>query len=153
MDRTAATKLLEQWEQPNFFHNPQVDGLDDIHRFIQEELRGETVTIEIEFDPVQLAAFEKYLATFDWTFEEAANLYLMWLAFCPDRYKEWYINSSQERINDAIDLYQRGNKSLGFCAAIDGLDKETFIKPLGERKITIYSFDDEEEFKEELKNS
>lgn len=42
---------------------------------------------------------------------------------------------------------------MGFCAAIAGLDKETFIKTLGERKITIFSFDDEEEFKEELKNS
>ena len=153
MDKSAATKWLEQWKQPIFFHNPPADGLEDIHSFIQEELRGETVTIEIEIDPAQMAAFEKYLATLDWTFEEAANLYLMWLAFCPVRFKEWYISSNQERINDAIALYQRGNKSLGFCAAIAGMDKETFIKTLGERKISIYCFDNEEEFKEEVKNS
>lgn len=153
MDKSSAIEWLDKWKEPIFFRDPQVDGLEDIHGFIQEELRGETVTIEIEFDPVQMEKFEKYLSTFGWNFEEAANLYMMWQAFCPDRYKEWYIDTNKERIHGAIALYQQGNQLLGFCAAIAGLDKETFIKVLGKHHISIYAYGNEEEFMDELKNS
>lgn len=152
MENRFAKEWLAKWDKPNFFADPQREGLEEMHQYIQEELRGETVTIEVEFDPIALAEFEKYLASFGWTVEEAANLYLMWCAFAPEKFRDWHIKTNKELIDLAVALYEQKVYSLGHCAAVAGLDKESFIKLLGERQISIYSFVDQEEFKDELKN-
>lgn len=53
----------------------------------------------------------------------------------------------------ALDLYKERKVSLGYCATIAGLSKEEFVKYLGENGVSIFSFEDENDFLEELKNA
>lgn len=53
----------------------------------------------------------------------------------------------------ALVYYVKNGVSLGYCAQIAGMDKESFIKFLGENNISIFKFDDEDEFIEELNNA
>lgn len=53
----------------------------------------------------------------------------------------------------AIDYYTRLHVSIGYCAEIAGMTEEDFIKYLGKNEISIFQFDDEREFKEELENA
>lgn len=53
----------------------------------------------------------------------------------------------------AIDLYKNKKVSLGYCASVADMTKEDFIKYLGKNDISIFSFDNEEEFLEELANA
>ena len=53
----------------------------------------------------------------------------------------------------ALCYYVQNGVSLGYCAAIAGMSKESFIRYLGENNISIFHFDDEDEFKEELRNA
>ena len=53
----------------------------------------------------------------------------------------------------ALCYYVQKDVSLGYCAQIAGMDKESFIKYLGEQGISIFHFDDEEEFLEEMRNA
>lgn len=53
----------------------------------------------------------------------------------------------------AMDLYKNKKVSLGYCADVADMTKEDFIKCLGENNISIFSFDGEREFLEELENA
>lgn len=53
----------------------------------------------------------------------------------------------------AMEYYVRHGVSLGYCAEIAGMDKEEFIRCLSANKISIFQFDDKEEFLEELQNA
>lgn len=63
--------------------------------------------------------------------------------------------------NDALDFarravafnyYVKNGVSLGYCAQIANMDKEQFIRYLGENGVSIFRFDNKEEFLEELAN-
>lgn len=62
---------------------------------------------------------------------------------------------TSETIKKAIALlyYTKYGVSLGYCSLIAGMDKEDFIRFLGENKISIFQFDDEAEFIEEMNNA
>ena len=53
----------------------------------------------------------------------------------------------------AMGYYTQNNVSIGYCAAIAGMTEEDFIKFLGQNKISIFRFDDQKEFMEELSNA
>lgn len=53
----------------------------------------------------------------------------------------------------ALYYYVHEKVSLGYCAEIAGMSKEAFIRYLGENKVSIFQFDDEDEFVEELNNA
>jgi len=53
----------------------------------------------------------------------------------------------------ALDLYKNKNISLGYCAELAEMPKEDFILFLGEKKISIFDFENEKEFLEEVKNA
>jgi len=53
----------------------------------------------------------------------------------------------------ALCYYVQNGVSLGYCAEIAGMSKERFIRYLGENNISIFHYDDEAEFLEELKNA
>lgn len=53
----------------------------------------------------------------------------------------------------ALCYYTQRGVSLGYSAQIAGMDKESFIKYLGSLGISIFHFDDEDEFVEEMKNA
>ena len=53
----------------------------------------------------------------------------------------------------ALGYYTQSGVSIGYCAQIAGLTEEEFIKYLGRNHISIFRFDDEEEFLEELDNA
>ena len=53
----------------------------------------------------------------------------------------------------AMHYYLHFHVSLGYCAQIANLTEEDFIKYLGENNISIFQFDDKEEFLDELKNA
>ena len=53
----------------------------------------------------------------------------------------------------ALNYYTEQGVSLGYCAQIAGMEKESFIRFLGENRVSIFHFDDEAEFLEELKNA
>jgi len=53
----------------------------------------------------------------------------------------------------ALSYYTQKGISLGYCAEIAGMNKTDFIKYLGENHISIFSYDDENEFLEELNNA
>lgn len=53
----------------------------------------------------------------------------------------------------ALGYYTQSGISIGYCAQIAGMSKEEFIKYLGENHISIFHFDNKEEFLEELNNA
>lgn len=53
----------------------------------------------------------------------------------------------------ALRYYTVHGVSLGYCAQIAGMDKEDFVRYLGANKISIYQFDDKNEFVEEMQNA
>ena len=53
----------------------------------------------------------------------------------------------------AIDLYTNKRISLGYCASVAEMSKEDFIQYLGINGISIFSFDLESDFREELSNA
>lgn len=50
----------------------------------------------------------------------------------------------------ALGYYTQSGVSIGYCAQIAGMTEEEFIKYLGENHISVFHFDDKEEFLEEL---
>lgn len=54
---------------------------------------------------------------------------------------------------NALMLYLKNHISIGYCAQIAGMSEEDFIKYLGNNNISIFSFDDEAEFIEEMNNA
>lgn len=53
----------------------------------------------------------------------------------------------------ALHFYATKGVSLGYCAQIAGMDKEDFIYFLGQNGVSIFHFDDEDEFVEEMNNA
>lgn len=53
----------------------------------------------------------------------------------------------------ALSYYTHRGVSLGYAAQIADMDKESFIRFLGENGVSIFRFDSEKEFLEELANA
>ncbi|MBR4183453.1 MAG: UPF0175 family protein [Lachnospiraceae bacterium] len=53
----------------------------------------------------------------------------------------------------ALSYYVHRGVSLGYAAQIADMDKESFIRFLGENGVSIFHFDNEKEFMEELANA
>ena len=53
----------------------------------------------------------------------------------------------------ALDLYKNRTVSLGYCASMAEMSKEDFVKFLGKNGVSIFSYEDESEFLEELANA
>ncbi|MBD5532442.1 MAG: UPF0175 family protein [Lachnospiraceae bacterium] len=53
----------------------------------------------------------------------------------------------------ALGYYTQSGVSIGYCAQIAGMTKEEFIKYLGKNHISIFHYDNDEEFLEELNNA
>lgn len=53
----------------------------------------------------------------------------------------------------ALGFYKQNGVSIGYCAQIAGMTEEEFIKYLGQNGISIFQFDNQEEFLEELGNA
>ena len=64
-----------------------------------------------------------------------------------------YFGTDEYKIMVAADLYKNKKVSLGYCAEVAEMSKEEFIKCLGENGVSIFGFDSDEEFMEELANA
>lgn len=53
----------------------------------------------------------------------------------------------------ALEYYKTYGISLGYCAKIAEMTKEDFLKLLGQHEISVFHFDDEKEFMDELENA
>ena len=53
----------------------------------------------------------------------------------------------------AMHYYLHFHVSLGYCAQIANTTEEDFIKYLGENQVSIFQFDNKQEFLDELKNA
>ena len=53
----------------------------------------------------------------------------------------------------ALEYYKNKGVSIGYCAEMAGMSEEEFIKYLRTKKISVFQFDDEEEFEDEVKNA
>ena len=53
----------------------------------------------------------------------------------------------------ALSYYVQRGVSLGYAAQIADMDKESFIRFLCENGVSIFHFDNEKEFQEELNNA
>ena len=53
----------------------------------------------------------------------------------------------------ALDLYKNKKVSLGYCASTAGMSKEEFVKYLGNNNVSIFGFESEDDFLEELANA
>ena len=53
----------------------------------------------------------------------------------------------------ALGFYKQNGVSIGYCSQIAGMTEEEFIKYLGQKEISIFQFDDKEEFLEELEHA
>lgn len=53
----------------------------------------------------------------------------------------------------ALGYYTQSGVSIGYCAQIAGMTEEEFIKYLGKNQVSIFRFDNMEEFQEELNNA
>ncbi len=50
----------------------------------------------------------------------------------------------------ALCYYTQNKVSLGYCAQIAGMTKEAFIRYLGENGVSVFQYDDKNEFIEEM---
>ena len=53
----------------------------------------------------------------------------------------------------ALEYYTHRHVSLGYCAEIAEMTEEEFIRFLGQNGVSIFQFDDESEFMEEMNNA
>lgn len=53
----------------------------------------------------------------------------------------------------ALMLYSKSHVSIGYCSQIAGMPEEDFIKFLSSNEVSIFSFDDRDEFLEEMNNA
>ena len=53
----------------------------------------------------------------------------------------------------AMDLYRNKNIALGYCAQLAEMPKDDFVRFLGANDISIFEFNNEEEFLEEADNA
>lgn len=53
----------------------------------------------------------------------------------------------------ALGYYTQSGVSIGYCAQIAGMAEGEFIRYLGQNGISIFHFDDKEEFLEEMENA
>ena len=53
----------------------------------------------------------------------------------------------------ALGYYTQSGVSIGYCSQIAGMTEKEFIKYLGRNHISIFRFDNEKEFLEELNNA
>lgn len=53
----------------------------------------------------------------------------------------------------AFGYYTQSGVSIGYCAQIAGMTEEEFIRYLGQNGISIFRFENKEEFLEELGNA
>ena len=53
----------------------------------------------------------------------------------------------------ALQYYVKNGVSLGYCAQIAGVNKEEFIRFLAQNGVSIFRFDDKDEFVEEMNNA
>ncbi len=53
----------------------------------------------------------------------------------------------------ALGYYTQSGISIGYCSQIAGMSEEEFIKYLGQNGISIFKFDNKEEFLEELNHA
>ncbi len=53
----------------------------------------------------------------------------------------------------ALGYYTQRGVSIGYCAQIADMTEEEFIKYLGENHISIFRFNNEEDFLEEMSNA
>ena len=60
---------------------------------------------------------------------------------------------SYAKLSIAVNLYKSGNVSLGYCTAFAGIEKRDFIKELGKRNISVFNFESEEDFVEDVSNA
>ena len=57
------------------------------------------------------------------------------------------------RRNVALGYYTQSGVSIGYCAQIAGMTEEEFMRFLGENNVSVFHFDDEAEFLEEMNNA
>jgi len=62
-------------------------------------------------------------------------------------------SEKQERTNTVVDLYKTGSLSLGYCADMLGISIERFIKILGKNKISIFHFENDDDFLNDTNNA
>lgn len=53
----------------------------------------------------------------------------------------------------ALAYYTHHGVSLGYCAQIAAMPEEDFLRFLGEQHISVFHFDNQQEFLDELKNA
>ena len=53
----------------------------------------------------------------------------------------------------ALGYYTQTGVSIGYCSQIAGMTEKEFIKYLGRNHISVFRFDNEKEFLEELNNA
>ena len=53
----------------------------------------------------------------------------------------------------ALGYYTQSGVSIGYCSQIAGMTEKEFIKYLGRSHISVFRFDNEKEFLEELNNA
>ncbi|MCL2187583.1 MAG: UPF0175 family protein [Defluviitaleaceae bacterium] len=62
-----------------------------------------------------------------------------------------FINYTRKYL--ALDLYKNRHISLGYCTELANMNEEDFIKFLGDNGVSIFGFEDNEEFLKELDNA
>jgi len=62
-------------------------------------------------------------------------------------------SEKHRKLETALGYYIQNNVSIGLCAQIAGISKEEFIKYLGANGTSIFCYDDEREFVEEMNNA
>ena len=53
----------------------------------------------------------------------------------------------------ALCYYTKNKVSLGYCAQIADLSREAFVRYLGANGVSVFQYDDEQEFIEEMNNA
>ena len=73
----------------------------------------------------------------------------------PVKVKVKFKSESKNRImaNAAVEYYRHHAASVGRCAQIAGMPEEDFIDYLGSKKLSIFQFESEQDFLEDIDNA
>jgi hypothetical protein len=86
---TKIADFVSYRTDPYYFSSPEGAELSAIHIEVQRSIEAATDEMTFEMDVSLMKQAEEVLAAKGWTLEEAAVLYLYWLAVSPEKAKAW----------------------------------------------------------------
>ena len=114
---------------------------------------GKTVEITFEIDAELYEKVKEMYAPQGITPEQLIVDFINFCAAPETRQQAKELLAKWKKQDDAVKLYKTGTVSIGYCSEMAGMHKTDFIRLLGLNHISIFDYENEEEFKKDIDNA